>query len=89
MSRAKRKTEPGEKDDVVFARMHNPENLRYIYGLMADTRQPMREVVELMVEFCRGSKSFKIPMRETTAERMALAQKEREDRLRSKAAGSE
>ena len=89
MTRPKRKTEGDGKDDVVFARMHNPENLRFIYGIMADTRQPMREVVERMVEFCRVAKSFKVPVRETTAEKLAVAQKEREERLRSKAAGGE
>ena len=83
MARKKSKDE----QDVIYARMHDPKNMRYLYKVMADTNQPLREVLECMIEFCRSSKRFKVPLKVTTAERLAIAQKGKEERLRAKATG--
>lgn len=76
-----------EEQNVVYARLQNRKNMQWIYAVMAESNQPMRAVVERMIEFCSKSKSFKLPVRETIAERSVAIQKEREERLRAKAAG--
>ncbi len=86
---ARRRKKDDEMNEVVFARMHDKENLRYIYNLMVQTKQPMREIVERMVEFCRGSSTFVLPVRTTTAEKLAASEKARVRRLKQKAAGVE
>lgn len=89
MSRARKKSAASHEQDVVYARLQDAENMRWIYSIMAETNQPMREVVERAIEFAKGSKRFVVPVRETVAERAVASQKEREERLRAKAAGGE
>ena len=84
-----KKTKASSEQDVIYARMHNPDVMRWVYGIMLETKQPMREVVERALEYARASKKFSVPLHVTTAEKMAATQKEKEERIRTRAAGGE
>lgn len=83
MPKLKKKTD----ENIVYARLQKQANMRWLYSTMAATNQPMRAVVEMMIEFCSGSKSFKVPTRQTAAEKAVANKEERQVRLWAKAAG--
>jgi hypothetical protein len=71
------------KEMIVYVRLKDPVNSKYIYKLMADTDQPMREIIERMVDFCKTSKSFKVPVKEPVmAAKMLEAVKQRKEKYR-------
>lgn len=77
-------TSPKEKDEIVFVRLKNTENMRFIHTLMLEKKRSMRDVVERMVDHCRRSKSFSMSVHKTTAEKLAESQRKREKALRIK-----
>lgn len=79
---------PRADQDVLYVRLE-PGNMKFIYGVVLESKQPIRAVVDMMVSHCRRSKTFSVPVRETVAEKAVAAQKEREEKLRAKVAGEE
>jgi hypothetical protein len=81
-----RKTTDG-RDDVIYVRFKDPDNMRFIYKLMAETDQPMREIVERMAAYCRKSKGFAVPQKYPTyVEKHLEAKKRRVERYKKLAA---
>ncbi len=75
------------RDDVIYVRFKDPENMRFIYKLMAETDQPMREIVERMAAYCRKSKGFAVPQKYPTyVEKHLEAKKRRVERYKKLAA---
>lgn len=64
-------------EKALYVRL-SKENRRFIFKAAHDSNQTLRDVVELMVEHCRNSKSFKVPVKPSAVEK-ALALKQRRD----------
>ena len=62
---------------VVYVRFKDPENLKFIYRLVAETDRSMRDIVERMAAYCRKSKGFAVPVKEADALEKKLAAKHR------------
>ncbi len=61
-------SEEAAKKDVIYVRLRNEKNMRWVLLTMADSKQPMRAVIEKCVEFSRRSKHFHMPTKKTTDE---------------------
>jgi hypothetical protein len=74
-----------KKDHPLYVAFDTDVQMRWIYGLMAESGRSMKDVVTRCIDFCREAKSFKVPAAETTADKLQAAQEKRTKRLLKKA----
>lgn len=67
---------------VLYARLKDKNNIKFLYRTMADTGMTMRELSECVLQFCRESKEFHVKPKVDTIGRKLAARKRRVEKYR-------